>query len=92
MEKTPLSQPDAVLFDAYGDGLLAEPLFNGKGEALPLPWRDKQIAYTRLASTSGRYRPFCDLNRAGGPLEQLDTLPTRTGSSLRDVLDFSPSA
>ena len=32
------------------------------------------------------------VNRAGLPLEQLDTPPTRTGSSLRDVLDFFPSA
>ena len=30
------------------------------------------------------------VNRAGLPLEQLDTVPTRTGSSLRDVLDFFP--
>jgi len=28
------------------------------------------------------------VNRAGAPLEQLDTEPTRTGSSLRDVLSF----
>ncbi len=28
------------------------------------------------------------VNRAGAPLEQLDTAPTRIGSSLRDVLDF----
>ena len=28
------------------------------------------------------------VNRAGLPLEQLDTRPTRTGSSLRDVLTF----
>jgi 2-haloacid dehalogenase len=28
------------------------------------------------------------VNRAGAPLEQLDTEPTRTGSSLRDVLPF----
>jgi 2-haloacid dehalogenase len=31
------------------------------------------------------------VNRAGLPLEQLDTSPTRVGSSLRDVLDFFPS-
>ncbi len=31
------------------------------------------------------------VNRAGLPLEQLDTLPTRTGTSLRDVLDFFPT-
>jgi len=30
------------------------------------------------------------VNRAGLPLEQLDTSPTRTGTSLRDVLDFFP--
>jgi 2-haloacid dehalogenase len=28
------------------------------------------------------------VNRGGGPLEQLGTEPTRTGSSLRDVLNF----
>lgn len=31
------------------------------------------------------------VNRAGLPMEQLDTAPTRTGNSLRDVLDFFPS-
>jgi 2-haloacid dehalogenase len=31
------------------------------------------------------------VNRAGLPLEQLDTTPTRTGSSLRDTLDFFPA-
>ena len=30
------------------------------------------------------------VNRAGAPLEQLGTEPTRTGSSLSDVLDFFP--
>ena len=72
MEKSSLTQPEAVLFDAYGTlfdvysvGLLAEQLFNGKGEALALLWRDKQIDYTRLVSMSGRYRPFWDLTRAG---------------------------
>ena len=30
------------------------------------------------------------VNRAGAPLEQLGTEPTRTGNSLRDVLDFFP--
>ena len=170
MEKPKLPQPEAVLFDAYGTlfdvysvGLLAEQLFAGKGEALALLWRDKQIDYTRLASMSGRYRPFWDLtraglqfaalklgltldpvlsadavkrfktdpavyqlgpdalglparkilfvssngwdaigatwfgyttlwvNRAGAPLEQLATDPTRTASNLRAVLDFFPA-
>jgi len=31
------------------------------------------------------------VNRAGLPLEQLDTPPSRIGNSLRDVLDFFPS-
>src|SRR6185503_9446747 len=31
------------------------------------------------------------VNRSGGPLERLGTEPTRTGHSLRDVLDFFPS-
>jgi 2-haloacid dehalogenase len=31
------------------------------------------------------------VNRAGLPLEQLDTPPSRVGGSLRDVLDFFPS-
>jgi 2-haloacid dehalogenase len=30
------------------------------------------------------------VNRAGAPLEQLGTRPTRIGASLRDVLDFFP--
>jgi len=32
------------------------------------------------------------VNRAGGPLEQLDTQPTRSASSLREVLDFFPTS
>jgi len=32
------------------------------------------------------------VNRHGLPLEQLDTAPTRTGTSLRDVLAFFPSS
>jgi 2-haloacid dehalogenase len=31
------------------------------------------------------------VNRAGLPLERLDTAPSRVGSSLRDVLDFFPA-
>jgi 2-haloacid dehalogenase len=72
MSATPIPQPEAVLFDAYGTlfdvysvGLAAEQLFPGRGEALALLWRDKQIDYTRLLSMSGRYRPFWDLTRAG---------------------------
>jgi 2-haloacid dehalogenase len=67
-----VSAPEAVLFDDYGTlfdvysvGLLAEQLFPGRGDALAALWRDKQIEYTRLASMSGRYRPFWELTRAG---------------------------
>jgi len=77
MEKTKAGHllPRAVLFDAYGTlfdvysvGLLAEQLFPGHGQALGVLWRDKQIEYTRLVTTSNggeHYRPFWDLTRAG---------------------------
>ena len=62
----------AVLFDAYGTlfdvysvALLAEQLYPGQGQALSQLWRDKQIEYTRLVSSSARgpqresvYRPL----------------------------------
>ncbi|NDP64703.1 haloacid dehalogenase type II [Polaromonas sp.] len=64
----------AVLFDAYGTlfdvysvGLLAEQLFPGRGQALGIMWRDKQIEYTHLVSTSNHgahYQPFWDVTRA----------------------------
>lgn len=69
-----MEQPRAVLFDAYGTlfdvhsiGLLAEQLFPGQGQALSQVWRDKQIEYTRLVTTSNdgaHYRPFWDLTRS----------------------------
>lgn len=77
MEKPKTGQvsPRAVLFDAYGTlfdvysvGLLAEQLFPGQGQALGVLWRDKQIEYTRLVTTSNggaHYRPFWELTRAG---------------------------
>ena len=70
-----MEKPKAVFFDAYGTlfdvysvGLLAEQLFPGQGPALAALWRDKQIEYTRLVTTSNggeHYRPFWDLTRAG---------------------------
>ena len=68
----PLSPIKAVLFDAYGTlfdvysvGLLAEQLFPGQGQAIGVLWRDKQIEYSRLVTTSKRgvnresvYQPF----------------------------------
>jgi len=76
MEKvrTAPSLPQAVLFDAYGTlfdvysvGLVAEQLFPGRGEALGLLWRDKQIEYTRLVTVSNHgahYQPFWALTQA----------------------------
>jgi 2-haloacid dehalogenase len=69
------STPQAVLFDAYGTlfdvysvALLAEQLFPGQGQVLSVLWRDKQIEYTRLVTTSddgAHYQPFWALTRAG---------------------------
>ena len=69
-----MEKPRAVLFDAYGTlfdvysvALLAEQLFPGQGQALSVLWRDKQIEYTRLVTTSNHgahYRPFWELTRA----------------------------
>ena len=69
-----MDHPKAVLFDAYGTlfdvysvGLLAEQLFPGQGQALSVLWRDKQIEYTRLVTTSNEgahYQPFWELTRA----------------------------
>jgi len=70
-----MEKPKAVLFDAYGTlfdvysvGLLAEQLFPGQGATLGVLWRDKQIEYTRLVTTSNdgeHYKPFWELTRAG---------------------------
>ena len=64
----------AVLFDAYGilfdvHSIVAraEALFPGQGQALSLVWRDKQIEYTRIVTTSNHgahYRPFWELTPA----------------------------
>jgi 2-haloacid dehalogenase len=66
--------PQAVLFDAYGTlfdvygvALLGEQLFPGHGQPLSVLWRDKQIEYSRLVTTSNHgahYRPFWELTRA----------------------------
>jgi 2-haloacid dehalogenase len=66
--------PKAVLFDAYGTlldvysvGALAESLFPNQGAALAMLWRDKQIEYTRLVTTSNEgafYQDFWALTRA----------------------------
>jgi 2-haloacid dehalogenase len=71
---SPYDKPRAVLFDAYGTlfdvysvAQLAEQLFPGHGPALSVVWRDKQIEYTRLVTTSNHgahYQPFWQLTRA----------------------------
>jgi len=70
----PARRPSAVVFDAYGTlfdvysvAQLAEELFPGQGQALSVLWRDKQIEYTRLVTTSNHgahYQPFGALTRA----------------------------
>lgn len=57
-----------VVFDAYGTLLdiyaveaRLEVLFPGKGRALSLRWRDKQIEYSRLRTMSGRYASFWEI-------------------------------
>lgn len=69
-----MDHPGAVLFDAYGTlfdvysvAETAERLFAGQGQALAAGWRDKQIEYTRLVTTSddgAHYQPFGELTRA----------------------------
>jgi 2-haloacid dehalogenase len=64
----------AVLFDAYGTlfdvhsvALRAESLFPGYGMRLSQIWRDKQIEYSRLVTTSNdgaHYQPFWALTEA----------------------------
>jgi 2-haloacid dehalogenase len=72
---TPSAKPaQAVLFDAYGTLFdvysvtqLAEQLYPGFGHAISAMWRDKQIEYTRLVTTSNEgahYQPFSVLTRA----------------------------
>jgi 2-haloacid dehalogenase len=67
-------KPKAILFDAYGTlfdvysvSALAERLFPSQGAALSQLWRDKQIEYTRLVTTSNDgafYQDFWSLTRA----------------------------
>jgi len=69
-----MDKPKAILFDAYGTlfdvfsvGLLAEQLYPSHGTALSQLWRDKQIEYSRLLTTSNHgahYKPFWDVTRS----------------------------
>lgn len=89
-------QPRAVLFDAYGTLFdvhsvvqLAEELFPGHGQALSVLWRDKQIEYTRLVTTSNHgahYQPFSVLTRAA-LVFAIKKLVVGAGTTLSEV-DF----
>jgi 2-haloacid dehalogenase len=63
-------------------------------QALGLPARDilfvSSNGWDAIGATWYGYTTLW-VNRAGAPLEQLDTEPTRTGRSLRDVLGFFPA-
>jgi 2-haloacid dehalogenase len=63
-------------------------------QALDLPAKDilfvSSNGWDALGATWFGYTTLW-VNRAGGPLEQLDCQPTRAGHSLRAVLDFFPS-
>jgi 2-haloacid dehalogenase len=63
-------------------------------QALKLPARDilfvSSNGWDAIGATWYGYTTLW-VNRAGGPLEQLDCQPTRTGHSLREALDFFPS-
>jgi 2-haloacid dehalogenase len=60
-------------------------------QALNLPAKDilfvSSNGWDAIGATWAGYTTLW-VNRAGGPLEQLDTNPTRIGTSLRDVLSF----
>lgn len=64
-------------------------------EALGLPERDilfvSSNGWDAIGATWAGFTTLW-VNRAKLPLEQLDTHPTRIGTSLRDVLEFFPSA
>jgi len=94
--------PRAVLFDAYGTMFdvysvaeLAEQLFPGQGQGLSVLWRDKQIEYTRLVTTSNHgahYQPFSALTRAAliCALKKITARPGESRSASQFLIDFEP--
>jgi 2-haloacid dehalogenase len=50
-----------TLFDIYAVEARLEALYPGKGRALSLRWRDKQIEYSRLRTMSGHYADFFEI-------------------------------
>ena len=74
-----------IVFDAYGTLLdvyaveaRLEALFPGRGRALAVRWRDKQIEYSRLRTMSGCYARFLDDHRRRARLR----LRVRAGRAL----------
>ena len=64
------SEPNGVLFDAYGTlfdvyslGLIGEQLFPGYGAVLASTWRAKQLDYSRLRTLCDRYVDFLTITR-----------------------------
>jgi 2-haloacid dehalogenase len=58
-------RPNGILFDAYGTlfdvnslSSIAEELFPGRGTALTVLWRQKQLEYSRLRTLCDRYLDF----------------------------------
>jgi 2-haloacid dehalogenase len=84
----------ALVFDAYGTLFdvhsvtrLAESLFPGKGAALSVAWRSKQLEYTWLRSLMGRYEDFSRITRSAleWSLESLQIEPDE--NALRALTD-----
>jgi 2-haloacid dehalogenase len=67
MKKAFIFDAYGTLFDVYSIGVLLESFYPSQGAALASSWRDKQIEYTRLVTTSNggvHYQPFDVLTRA----------------------------
>ncbi|GAB4217909.1 MAG: haloacid dehalogenase type II [Rhodoferax sp.] len=98
-----LAPPRAVLFDAYGTlfdvhsvAELADTLFPGQGVALSALWRDKQIEYTRLLTTSNHgahYQPFSVVTRAALIYAIKKLVPAACSVSAEEdfLLEFEPA-
>ncbi|MBR7792604.1 haloacid dehalogenase type II [Undibacterium sp. FT147W] len=52
-----------TLFDVYSISQLGDKLFPGKGDALALLWRSKQIEYTQLRTMCSMYKPFWEVTQ-----------------------------
>lgn len=67
MNKAVIFDAYGTLFDVYSIAALLEQYYPSQGAALAAAWRDKQIEYTRLVTTSNggiHYRPFDALTLA----------------------------